>query len=175
MARHSPAMTNANAVYPRSIQEDMYTNSARVKAMVAASHGNNNASVSGILPQSSNYSAFTSAVQPPPPAMSPSLSSASGIIHHPTGIHGGDMHAALSAKLNPSVYSHPNVQDPVLMAPKSYRDHHQFPLHRDLAVLRYILFSKCMFSFTKHYKFRKNYEKTVTNISIFYRHFYVLH
>ena len=129
----SPAINNANAVYPRSLQEDIYSNSSRVKAMMAASNPNN-ASLGG-LP--SNYSAFTSAVQPPPPAMSPSLSTASGILHHPTSIH-GDMQSSLSAKLNPSVYSHPNVQDPVLMAPKSYRDHHQFPIHRDLAVLRYI-------------------------------------
>ncbi len=35
-------------------------------------------------------------------------------------------------KLNPSVYSHPNAQDPVLMLPKSYLHH---PNHRDLAVL----------------------------------------
>ena len=136
MAQQSPVVTNANAVYPRSFQEDMYTNSSRIKAMVAAAN-TNNTSVSGLHPQSSNYSAFTSAVQPPPPAMSPSLSSASAIIH-PSSVH-ADMQASLSAKLNPSVYSHPNVQDPVLMAPKSYRDHHhhQFPIHRDLAVLRY--------------------------------------
>ena len=30
--------------------------------------------------------------------------------------------ASLS-KLNPSVYSHPNAQDPVLMMPKSYQNH----------------------------------------------------
>ena len=94
----------------------------------------NNASVSGLIPQS-NYSAFnSSAVQPPPPAMSPSLSSVNSILHPSSN---ADMQSSLSAKLNPSVYSHPNVQDPVLMAPKSYRDHHQFPIHRDLAVLRY--------------------------------------
>ena len=137
MVQQSPAVTNANAVYPRSFQEDMYTNSSRIKALVAAANTNHN-SVSGLHPQSSNYSAFTSAVQPPPPAMSPSLSSANAIIH-PSSVHASDMQASLSAKLNPSVYSHPNVQDPVLMAPKSYRDHHnhQFPIHRDLAVLRY--------------------------------------
>jgi hypothetical protein len=27
------------------------------------------------------------------------------------------------SKLNPSVYSHPNAQDPVLMMPKSYQNH----------------------------------------------------
>ena len=114
----------------------MYTNSSRIKALVAAAN-TNNTSIPGHHPQSSNYSAFTSAVQPPPPAMSPSLSSSSAIIH-PSSVHASDMQASLSAKLNPSVYSHPNVQDPVLMAPKSYRDqHHQFPIHRDLAVLRY--------------------------------------
>ena len=104
--------------------------------MVAAANINN-ASVSGLIPQS-NYSAFnSSAVQPPPPAMSPSLSSANSILHPSTNVSHADMQSSLSAKLNPSVYSHPNVQDPVLMAPKSYRDHHQFPIHRDLAVLRY--------------------------------------
>ena len=137
MAQQSPIVTNANAVYPRSYQEDIYnTNSSRIKAMVAAANANN-ASVSGHIPQS-NYSAFnSSAVQPPPPAMSPSLSSANSILHPSSNVSHSDMQSSLSAKLNPSVYSHPNVQDPVLMAPKSYRDHHQFPIHRDLAVLRY--------------------------------------
>ena len=140
MAQQSPVVTSANAAYPRSYQEDIYnTNSSRIKAMVAAANINN-ASVSGLIPQS-NYSAFnSSAVQPPPPAMSPSLSSANSILHPSSSIGHSDMQSSLSAKLNPSVYSHPNVQDPVLMAPKSYRDHHQFPIHRDLAVLRYNFF-----------------------------------
>ena len=137
MTQQPAVVSNANAVYPRSYQEDMYnTNSSRIKAMVAQANMNN-ASVSGLIPQS-NYSAFnSSAVQPPPPAMSPSLSSANSILHPSSNVSHSDMQSSLSAKLNPSVYSHPNVQDPVLMAPKSYRDHHQFPIHRDLAVLRY--------------------------------------
>merc|ERR1719414_2551247 len=42
MAQQSPIVTNANAVYPRSYQEDIYnTNSSRIKAMVAAANANN--------------------------------------------------------------------------------------------------------------------------------------
>ena len=152
MAQQSAAVANANAVFPRSFQEDIYnTNSSRIKAMVAAANASNTP-VSGLMQQSPHFSAFSGAVQAPPPAMSPSLSSTSGVIPTLANVH-GDLQSSLSAKLNPSVYSHPNVQDPVLMAPKSYRDQHQFPLHRDLAVLRYCkvysAHDKCAYLLTK--------------------------
>ena len=144
MAQQSVAVANANAVFPRPFQDDVYSNPSRIRAMVAAANtgGVSAVGMGGMMQHHhpSNFSAFSGTAHPPPPAMSPSLS-LGGALPTSSLVHGDHLPSSLSAKLNPSVYSHPNAQDPVLMAPKSYRDHHhQLPLHRDLAILRYCTF-----------------------------------
>ena len=69
----------------------------------------------------------------PAPLLSPSVASvasSAGGMSTPTM-------QDVSSKLNPSVYSHPNAQDPVLMGPPISRSSYKsdLPLHRDLAVL----------------------------------------